>query len=161
MWWLKKKTMVRLPFAELFQLITKQAGFTFPQDWQKATNTNDCARLRLRGAGRFWAEATPSQRSRSVAASSQKTGRRQSPAPFSARAKGSVSKGHIFCEPVTPQRDVVPMCQTKVDTGAPASSRIRYWTKTTPESSRVGFDSAQSIGSLQPPQWPRAMCQAV
>ena len=137
---------------EHFQLVKKRDGHSIPQDWEKATNSNDSARLRLRGAGKLWADNTPSQRSRISTPPSLKSGRKlweaRTPSKSSSGATQRPRKSH-------PAQASSYKPRASVASASPP--RFRYWTKSSPGNSAV-IVGAPSTSSLLPPQTVALSC---
>ena len=104
-----------------FQLVRKRDGHVFPVEWEKSSNTNDASRLHLKGAGKWWADSTPSEKG----SEKKKVNRSSTPAASLSSAAGSQlrfwSRGSPSEAPVSTH----------------GSPRVRYWKKTTPDQSFV------------------------
>lgn len=104
-----------------FQLVRKRDGHVFPVEWEKSSNTNDASRLHLKGAGKWWADSTPSEKG----SEEKKVNRSSTPAASLSSAAGSQlrfwSRGSPSEAPVSTH----------------GSPRVRYWKKTTPDQSFV------------------------
>ena len=122
---------------EHFQLIRKKEGHEFPRDWELARDCGEVVDLTVRGAGRMWAENTPSDTP-------------DSPSP----ATVSVP----FCD-----EDVKPKkCWKDLSPGNEKHSfstpRKRLWGKSTPHSKRAcGSDPS---GEQSPSKKSMASCDS-
>ena len=105
-----------------FQLVRKRDGHVFPVEWEKSNNTNDASRLHLKGAGKWWADSTPSKKG----SERKKVNRSSTPAASLSSAAGSQLR---FWSRGSPS-EAAPV-------STHGSPRVRYWKKTTPDKSFV------------------------